>query len=91
MGVTGMVEVTVGNVQEMDTEEAGTEVEATNSLEAVVVIAVTSRCSLTMVRTTLTRSSSERSATRWLDGTGWENPGGRMGGSDVVRRAGCSL
>ena len=44
-----MVEVTVGNVQETDTEVAGAEDKATNSLEAMVVVAVTSCCSLMMV------------------------------------------
>ena len=87
-GVTGMVEVTVGNVQETDTDEAGAKDETTNPLEDAVVIAVTSRCSLTMVRTTLTRSSSERSATRWPDSTDWEETGVGPGGSNVVRRAG---
>ena len=44
-----MMEVIIDNVQETDTDEAGAEYKATNSLEAAVVIAVPSSCSLLIV------------------------------------------
>ena len=83
-----MTEVTVGNVQDTDTDEIGAEDEATSLLEAAVVIVVPSCCSLTIVRTILTRSSSERSATRWLASMDWEDPEGELSGSDVAGRVG---
>ena len=58
---TGVVEVTSGVAQAAETDAAGVESDNTVPPAVMALVAATSRCSRMMVRTTFTRSSSERS------------------------------